>query len=75
MKKWIQELKKGALHKQLEFPEDQKIPIGLLHKIEMGNIGDEIEYEVNGRKIRKKITAKLKKRVVAALTLRKLRKK
>ena len=74
VEKWIQKLKKGALHRQLGFPEDQKIPVGLLHKIDLANIGDKVAYTVNGKKKIITVTELLKKRVRTALTLRKLRK-
>ncbi len=71
--RWIQKLKKGALHQQLGFSENQKIPKGLLHKIDLANIGDKIVYEVNGKKKTVTVTALLKKRVRTALTLSRLR--
>ena len=73
-KKWIQKLDEGALHRQLGFPESQKIPEGLLQKIDLANIGDKIVYTVNGKKKTILVTRLLKQQVNAAITLKKLRK-
>ncbi len=68
-KKWIQDIhmKKGALHKELGYSEDEKIPKGILKKIIDGEVGSEIE--IKGEK--HKITAKMKKRASLANTLEK----
>jgi hypothetical protein len=69
--KWIQDtnMKKGALHKQLGYDEDEKIPAGILKKIVDGEVGSEVE--IKGRKI--KITALMKKRANLAKTLKKMK--
>lgn len=67
-------IKEGALHKQLGFPPDQKIPVTLLKKIKVANIGDKISYTVNGKKKTIKVTPLLKKRVNLALVMRSWRK-
>jgi len=76
MARWIQQLnlKKGALHRQLGFPEDKKIPVGLLQKIVNANIGDKIAYKVNGKRKVITITRLLKKRATLALTFRRISK-
>ena len=69
--KWIQDtnMKKGALHKQLGYDEDEKIPAGILKKIVDGEIGSEVE--IKGKK--KTITALMKKRANLAKTLKKIK--
>ena len=69
--KWIQDtnMKKGALHKQLGYDEDEKIPAGILKKITDGEIGSEVD--IKGKK--KKITALMKKRANLAKTLKKIK--
>ena len=73
--KWIQkiDIKKGALHKQLGIPEDQKIPMGLINKILAASPGDIIEYTVNGKKKRIKVTTKLIRRANLAKTFKKFK--
>jgi hypothetical protein len=70
-KKWIQdtEMKKGALHKQLGYDEDEKIPTGVLKKIVDGEVGSKVT--VKGEE--KTITAVMKKRANLAKTLKKLK--
>ena len=67
-KKWIQEtkMKKGALHKQLGYSVDKKIPSGVINKIADSEVGSEVK--VNGEE--KKVTALLKKRAVLAKKLK-----
>ena len=76
--KWIQEIdiKKGALHKQLGIPEDQKITMSLLDKILLSRPGDTISFKLPGMKKTKKIkvTPLLLKRARLAKTLKQLRK-
>ena len=52
-------IKEGALHKQLKIPEDKKIPRALLNKIKKAKVGDMVEGH--------KVTALMKKRVNFAL--------
>ena len=70
-KKWIQEteMKKGALHKQLGYDEDEKIPAGVLKQIADGEVGSKVK--VKGEE--KTITALMKKRANLAKTLKKLK--
>lgn len=70
-KKWIQdtEMKKGALHKQLGYDEDEKIPAGILKKIVDGEVGSKVT--IKGEE--KTITAVMKKRANLAKTLKKLK--
>ena len=74
--KWIQEadIKEGALLKQLGIPEDQKIPMSLLDKILIADVGDTIEFSIGGEKKRVKVTRKLQRRVRLAKTLKRLNK-
>ncbi len=62
------EMKKGALHKQLGYDEDEKIPAGIIKKIIDGAIGTKIK--VNGED--KTITSLMKKRANLANTLKKI---
>ena len=70
-KKWIQdtEMKKGALHKQLGYDEDEDIPAGVIKKIVDGEVGGKVK--VKGED--KTITALMKKRANLAKTLKKLK--
>jgi Holliday junction resolvase RusA-like endonuclease len=69
--KWIQDtkMKKDALHKQLGYDEDEKIPAGILKKISDAKVGSKIE--VKGEE--KTITSLLKKRANLAKTLKGLK--
>lgn len=60
-------IKKGALRQQIGVPKDRTIPVGLLERISDQNIGTHVRYR--GRSF--KITPKLKKRAVWALTFAK----
>jgi len=64
------EIKKGALHKQLGIPEEKNIPMTLLNKLKKMELGE--EFEQNGKKM--KMTRGLKRRVVLAITLKKMKK-
>ena len=70
-KEWIQdtEMKKGALHKQLGYDEEEKIPAGVLKKIVDGEVGSKLT--IKGEE--KTITALMKKRANLAKTLKKLK--
>jgi len=71
-KKWIPEdIKKGALKRQLGYKEDQTIPTSILDKIIRAKIGSTIT--VKGKKI--KVTTLLKRRANLARTFRKMRKR
>ena len=61
-------MKKGALHKQLGYDEDEKIPAGIIKKITDGEVGSKVK--VNGEE--KTITALMKKRANLAKTLKKV---
>lgn len=71
-KKWIKktQLKKGALSRQLGVPEKDNIPFTLLEKIKKAKIGDRISNPTKSGKREIKITRKLKKRAVLALTMK-----
>ncbi|NDF16675.1 MAG: hypothetical protein EB079_01725 [Verrucomicrobia bacterium] len=68
---WIKEtkMKKGALHRQLGYDMDEKIPDGILKKIVNGEVGTKIK--VKGEE--KTITALMKKRANLAKTLKSLK--
>ena len=70
-KKWIQEtkMKKGALHKQLGYDEDEKIPAGILKKIVDGEVGSKVKIKGEEHTI----TALMKKRANMAKTLKGLK--
>ena len=72
--KWIQKigLKKGALHRQLGVPLDEKIPVGLLDVIIKAEVGDVVRNsaKVGFRRIR--VTRKIERRAILARNLRKL---
>lgn len=71
-KKWIKkvQLKKGALSRQLGIPEKDNIPFTLLEKIKKAKIGDRIQNPTKSGKREIKVTRKLKKRAVLALTMK-----
>jgi hypothetical protein len=66
-KKWIQktDMKKGALHKKLNVPEDKKIPKSLLNKLKK-----ELMAKAEGDKKLSAADSKLLKQVNLALTLK-----
>jgi hypothetical protein len=76
-KKWIQKAvnKPGTLHRQLEIPEDKKIPVSLLNKIISAKAGDVIvnPSKVGKRKI--KVTRLLERRAILARNLKKISKR
>lgn len=71
-KKWIQKagIRKGALSRQLEIPEEENIPVTLLNAIWYAEIGDTIQNPTKSGKRTIKVTRLLKKRAVLALTLK-----
>ena len=75
--RWIQRtgLKKGALSRQLGIPEEENIPITLLEKIRKAEIGTVIRNPTRTGKRRIKVTRKLKRRAVLALTLKRMRRR
>jgi len=76
-KYWIQEAikKEGALSRQLGIPVRDNIPKTLLEKIAKTPIGKTIRNPTKKGKRRIKVTRKLKKRAVLALTLKRLAEK
>ena len=70
-KKWIQDtkMKKGALHKQLGYDEDEKIPPGVIKKIIDGEVGSKVKIKGEEHTI----TALMKKRANLAHTLKGLK--
>jgi hypothetical protein len=71
-KKFIKKiaLKKGALSRQLGIPEKDNIPITLLEKIKWAKIGTVVKNPTKSGKEEIKVTNKLKKRAVLALTMK-----
>jgi len=71
-KKFIKKaaLKKGALSRQLGIPENENIPITLLEKIKKAEIGTVVKNPTKLGKELIKVTKKLKKRAVLALTMK-----
>jgi len=74
---WIQRAvkKPGALSRQLGIPIKDNIPKTLLEKIAKTPIGKTIRNPTKKGKRRIKVTRKLKKRAVLALTLKRLAEK
>lgn len=74
-KKWIQKAitKRCGLHRQLRVPKEKRIPTILLRKIKSAKIGSTIKNPTKKGKRRIRVTRKLKKRAVLALTLRSFR--
>ena len=70
-KQWIKEtkMKKGALHKQLGYDEDENIPDGIIKKIVDSEVGTKVK--IKGEE--KTITTLMKKRANLAKTLQKLK--
>jgi len=70
--KWMQEAldhkTKGALHRQLEIPVNERIPKTLMEKIVKTPIGQRIRNPTQIGKRRILVTRKLKQRAVPALT-------
>lgn len=73
-KKFIKKakLKKGALSRQLGIPEKDNIPFTLLEKIKKTEIGKIVENPTKTGKPSMRVTKKLKKRAVLALTLKRM---
>ena len=71
---WIQNLKKGGLHQQLNIPKDEKIPSTLVTKIVNAPVGSTITNPTKVGASEYKVTNLLHERAVAAETLKKLRK-
>jgi hypothetical protein len=70
-KKWIpQNMKRGALSKQLNIREKDKIPKTLLDKIVKTEKGKKIENPTQKGKRQITVTTKLKRRAVCALNLK-----
>ncbi len=75
--KWIQKIgvKKGALHKQLEIPNNKKIPVSLLDAIINARAGDTITNPTKIGKKKIKVTRLLEERAILARNLKKISKK
>lgn len=70
-KEWIQDtkMKKGALHKQLGYEEDETIPAGVIKKIVDAEVGSKVKIKGEEHTI----TALMKKRANMAKTLKGLK--
>ncbi len=77
VKKFIQKakLKKGALSKQLNIPEKNKIPFSLLNKIISAKAGQTITNPTKMGKRRIKVTRLLERRAIFARTLKRIAQK
>ena len=77
VKKFIKKALKrpGALSRQLNIPEKDNIPITLLRAIQKAKAGDTIRNPTLSGKRIIKVTRKLERRAIFAITLKKLRKK
>ncbi len=63
--------KRGALHRQLNIPTNQVIPLSVLSKIINAPVNSKINFILNNKLIVRKVTLLLKRRAVLALNLRK----
>jgi hypothetical protein len=76
-KYWIQKVKtkKGALHRQLSIPENEKIPFTLLDKIIAAKPGETIKNPTKTGKKTYKVTKLIEKRANYARNLKNISKK
>lgn len=70
MQKAFKEHTKGALHRQLEVPQSEKIPSTLLNEIKNTPVGKVAHNPTKTGKKSVKVTGLLKKRAVLAKTAR-----
>lgn len=77
VKKFIKKIKikKGALSKQLNIPEKNKIPFSLLNKIISAKAGDTITNPTKMGKRRIKVTRLLERRAILARNLKRISQK
>jgi len=77
VKKWIQEAvnKPGTLHRQLEIPKEEKIPMTLLNKIIKAKAGDVIINPAKVGKSKIKVTRLLEERTILARNLKRISKR
>jgi len=71
-KKWIQKsrIKKGALSRQLGIPEKDDISVTLLKAIKKTTTGETMKNPTQTGKRSFRVTVKLKRRAVLALTMK-----
>jgi len=76
MKYWIQRAihRPGSLHKELEIPKNEKIPIRLLDAIIKAKAGQTIKNPTTKGKRKIKVTRKLERRAILVRTLKKIKK-
>lgn len=67
--------KRGALRRSLQVPKEKKIPITFVRKIAKAEIGETVKNPTKTGKEKVRVTRKLKKRAVLALTFNKYRPK
>ena len=75
VKRWIQRAihRPGTLHKNLEIPKDEKIPMALLNKIIKAEAGDTITNPTSKGKRRVKVTHKLERKAILAKNLKQMK--
>lgn len=76
MKFWIQKAihRPGKLHKELDIPKDEKIPIQLLNKIIKAKAGQTIKNPTTKGKKKILVTRGLERRTILARNLRRIKK-
>ena len=74
VKKWIQKAvnKPGTLHRQLDIPKDEKIPMTLLNRIIKAKAGDVIINPTKVGKSKIKVTRLLEERAILARNLKRI---
>ena len=74
--KWIQKAiaRPGTLHKNLDIPKDEKIPMVLLNKIISAKAGDTITNPTKVGKKKIKVTRKLERKAILARNLKNMKK-
>jgi hypothetical protein len=77
MAKWIQRVigKPGALHRQLEIPQSQRIPTTLLERIVAAQAGQRIRNPTTVGRGLIPVTRLLEHRAILALNLRNMRRR
>ena len=77
MTRWIQKakVKKGALSRQLDIPEEEDIPKTLLRKIKQTKSGTYLKNPTQVGRKRYKATSLMKRRASLALTFKKMKRR
>lgn len=76
-RKWIRHSikKKGGLSRQLGIPEKENIPVTLLKRVKQAKTGTTITNPTKTGKKKIRVTKKMKKRAILALTLKRFKKR